>query len=489
MIFNSKLVKGQSLFFRCFRGGAVLGVGTAVERGMRFVINMILARLLAPDQFGLMALVFAAIGLYETLTEVGVRQSVIQNKNGEAVEFLNVAWWFSSIRGAVLYFIGILTASQVAGFYNEPSLAPMLRVAFLTMLFQGLTNPNLYVLEKRMQFGRYVWIVQGSAILGNLICIGMAFCIPNVWALVVGVVAQAFLRCVGSFVLCPFRLSFQFDRSSWNEIFRFSRRMAGLPILTYLFTQADILVMGKMVNADILGMYSLVLSLVSIPKMLFTNIANPLILPVLAAAQDSQLTLQNHLLKMTRLLFLFGLPIATCLAVFSGSILTVVYGEQYTQVSLSFSILCFYVLIYLSGALIVSVYLALGRPDVHRYFTIIRVVLMGLFLYPAIVWFGPTGAAAARLLCLILPGIVQQINLSRLINLSLLQYILTLKEGVLLSIVIFPVSLYLRNLSETPIIQIVIAAGLCVLVWLYILWGKRESIRNLFIRKNSSTAI
>ena len=293
----------------------MLSAGTAIDRGIRFVVNMLLARLLAPEQFGLMALVLAAIGLFETLTEVGVRQSVIQNKKGDTAEFLNVAWWFSGIRGVMLYFAGVVAAPWVANFYGEPALTPLLRIAFLTMLLNGFTNPALYVLEKKLKFGRYVWIVQGSALAGTGLCLGMAMWVPSVWALVAGVVAQAFLRFLGSFLFCRFHLSLHFDRQSWNELFRFSQGMVGLPILTYLFVQADILFLGRMVDKELLGLYSMALTLAAAPQMLFASIAGPMILPVLSEVQDSLEQLRRRLLQMTRLLFLFGLPMMTCLAI------------------------------------------------------------------------------------------------------------------------------------------------------------------------------
>ena len=105
---------------------------------------MILTRFLAPEQFGLMALVLAASQLFEALTEVGVRQAVVQSKRGASDEYLNVAWWFSAGRGLGLYILGWIFAPRVSVFYGEPALAQLLRVAFLTMLLRGVTSPRLY---------------------------------------------------------------------------------------------------------------------------------------------------------------------------------------------------------------------------------------------------------------------------------------------------------------------------------------------------------
>jgi lipopolysaccharide exporter len=469
----------ERLLTRVLKGGAVLAVGAVFERGLRFVVNMILARILAPEQFGLLALVLAANGLFEVLTEVGIGQSVIQNKKGDTAPFLNVAWWFSGVRGVFLYVVGILAAPSVSAFYHDVSLTPLLRVAFLTMLFNGLTNPHLFVLQKQMKFGRYVIITLGAALSGTLLCLGLALVFPTVWALVAGFVAEAVLRCGLSYVLCPFHFQWRFDRDSWKELLHFSKGMAGLGLFAFIFMQADIFLMGRMCSTETLGLYSMAMSLAAMPQMLFSRFVGPMVLPVLSDTQSRMDLLRDRLLRMTRMLFLFGLPLTTCLAIFSTPTLTIVYGPRYATVDWAFGWLAFGSLIYLSGVLIASTYLALARPDVIRWFTITRVIVLAVLLYPAIRWFGPAGAAGSRVICLVLAGVVQQINLSRLIDLPVLQYLSTMKEGLGISLVICVPAIILRLWIRPAFVQLIVLAGLCGLCCGFILWRNRGSLREL----------
>lgn len=466
---------------RCVRGATALAAGAFFERGLRLVVYMILSRVLVPDQFGLMAIVLASIGFFETFTEVGVRQCVVQSKNGEKDGFLNIAWWFSGIRGLLLFIAGFLSAGFIAGFYSEPLLDPILKVAFLTMLFQGLVNPRLYVLEKKLQFGRYVWITQGAKLTGTLLTLTMALWVRNVWVLVIGYVVQSALRCIASHIFCPSRVFLRFDRVFWNEIFAFSRRMAGVPILTYLFMQADIFILGKMCTLELVGLYSMALTLATTPQMLFSQIAGPMILPVLSDSQDSMAQIRSRLLRMTRFVFSFGLPMMTCLAVFSKSILTVLYGVRYAPVSGAFAFLGYYVLIYISGLFIFSVYIALARPDVHRWFTTVRVLLFVVLVYPAVQWYGPTGAAAARMICLILAGVVQQFNLSRLIRLPVSRYLSTANQGIVLSIFMLIPAIVGRESFDSEYVHLAMAGGLCGLAWGYIALTNIRLIREFLV--------
>jgi PST family polysaccharide transporter len=186
------------------RGGGILTTGSLTENLSRFIRNIILARLLAPEAFGLVATALAAVAVMEAFSEVGFGQSVIQNKDGDKREFLNIIWWLSSLRGLTLYVIGYFTAPVICDFYNNPDLLPVLRTVFLVILFKGLISPRVHVLEKNLQFSRWVIIMQGSGVLGVLVSIVSAFFLYNVWALILGYIFEAMLLCVLSFVLCPF---------------------------------------------------------------------------------------------------------------------------------------------------------------------------------------------------------------------------------------------------------------------------------------------
>jgi len=480
-MFYNKFMRSNGLLARCIRGGLALAAGSVFERAAHFGRNLILARLLAPGEFGLMALVLAAGQLFETLSDVGVRQGVVQNKKGATEEYLNVAWWFSSARGLGLFIIGWLTSPWLASFYGEPQLTEILRVAFLAMVFNGLTSPGLFVLEKELRFGRLICIRLGSGLGSTVLSLLLAIYHPNVWALVVGIVIEAALRCLGSFVLCPIRLHLRLDRQARLELLAFSRRMAGVPILTYLFFNADIFVLGRFCSKDMLGYYSMALALATIPEVLFTRIAGPLVLPAFSLMQEQKGRLRQNLVRMTRGLWLFGLPMAACLFVFARPILAIAYGTSYAQVHWAFALLSLYIIIYVGGGLVFSTYLAIGRPELQRSFSVLRLVLMAIGLYPAVHWGGPTGAAAVKLSCLLLAGLWQLVSLERLLDLPIRTYLNTASGGMLLAVSVSIPALLWRHYVGVQWLQLVGGMVLCGLAWIVALWTLRGTInRRLF---------
>ncbi len=330
--------KGNDLRAQCARSGAVLTVGTVAAKGLAFLSKMILVRLLVPEEMGLMVLVLSLTALFETLTEVGIKQSVIQNKDGAKSEYLNTAWWFQSVRALGLYVVAFAVAPSLCRFYFAdkpevlahhawPELYLLVRVAFLSILFNGLVSPRAHVLEKEFRFGKAVFLMQGSAILGAGITIVLAFALRNVWAMVIGFASMTLLRCLLSFILCPFLPRLSFDRDSFRSLYKFARGIFGSPILTYIAFNADVLVAGKIVTPQLLGMYGMALALAGIPRELFARIIGPVLLPAFAKKQDDHKTLCATVLRLTGLAALFMSPFAAVAVVCGKTILGIVFTE------------------------------------------------------------------------------------------------------------------------------------------------------------------
>ncbi|MCD4726513.1 MAG: oligosaccharide flippase family protein, partial [Pirellulales bacterium] len=128
------ILKSENLRGKFARGGIILTLGSACDIGARFVRNIILARLLVPECFGLMANILSAVALFEAITEVGAKQAVIQNKRGGSYEFLNVTWWFSAVRGVGLYVFAFFSAPLICDFYDAPKLLVPMRAAYTALI-------------------------------------------------------------------------------------------------------------------------------------------------------------------------------------------------------------------------------------------------------------------------------------------------------------------------------------------------------------------
>jgi lipopolysaccharide exporter len=427
-------LKGTDIKAKSARAIMALGIGTFAGRGLRFVRSMILARILAPDQIGIMAIILSVSTISEALIEVGVKQSVIQNKQGANAEYLNVAWWMQVARGLILFGIAYMLAPWISSIYGKPELVTLIRVAFLGIALRGFMSPRAHVLEKEYKFGRVVLLIQGSAILGAIISVGLALVMRNVWALVIGLVIEMAILCVLSFVLVPFVPRFEIDRSSLIELIKFARGMFGLPVLTALSYQAPILVLGKVISEDRLGLYSYAALLSHIPVDLYIRTVAPVVLPVFSEKQDDKNALCRGVLHTTRWTAYFGIPLVAFMICSASELLLIAYGPKYVAMAIPFAVLCLQIVAQNQAVSLAGMYLAVGRPHLQRRFAIIRALTIIGFMYPVAAVFGPIGAAAVIVFCNITVLFLQVLKAREVIGLNLSRYIRTYVPGMLMAL-------------------------------------------------------
>ena len=438
------LLKGTDVKAKSARAVVALGAGTFAGRSMRFIRSMILARILAPDQIGIMAIVMSLSMGFEAFTEVGVKQSVIQNKQGANDRYLNVAWWMQVTRSLCLYVIATLLAPWISSFYGNPELLKLLRVAFIAMALRGFISPRAAVLEKEYKFGRVVLLVQGSAVLGAIISIVLALMIRNVWALVIGFVIEMAIFCILSFILVPFVPRFEIDRSSLVELMKFARGMFGLPVLTAVSFYAPILILGKVISESQLGLYSYAVILCFIPNDLYIRTIAPVILPAFSEKQDDKRALSRGVLHTARWTTIFILPLAAFMACNASKLLLLAYTREYAAMAIPFAVLCMQILIRNQAVCLTGIYLALGQPNMQRRFALIRAIAILVLMYPAAVHYGPLGAAVVVVLSNIIVLLMQVFKAREVIGMNIGMYIRSYADGLWMALPILMTAGLLR---------------------------------------------
>lgn len=424
--------KSMSLRAKSINSVVALTTGTVVGRALRFARNIILVRLLDEKLFGVMGIVMAATIAFESFSEVGVQQSVIQNKDGADPEYLNIAWWFQAVRGLSLFIIGLLVAPMIGSFYGNPEITVLLRVAFVGTLLRGLVSPRAYALEKEYRFGLLMLILQGSSVVGTVTTVVLAFMMKNIWVLIIGYVAETAIMCLLSHILVPFKPTLRINKPYLAELMRFARGMFGLPFLTVVAMQGDVFMLGKLLPAEqlgLLGMYVMVLRLAEQPAWAFSQIFGRVLLPVFAEGQDSNEVLRRRVLKVIRTSLIFSVPLVVIVAVGSKPIISLIYTPKYAVVAVPFALLCVTMFIRTQAQILVTVCLAVGKPHLHRRYAIFLAACVICLMYPGITLFGVTGAAGVLLLSNVVAICLQIVWVGRIVNLRFQDYAFWLRHG------------------------------------------------------------
>jgi O-antigen/teichoic acid export membrane protein len=404
------------------RGSAWLGVAGGAEQVLRLIRNMILARLLAPEAFGLMAIAMSINAAFESFTQIGIKEAVIQNQRGQERSYLNGAWWLSCGRAIAIYGIIWISSPWISDFYNNDQLLPLMRVVFLSVLFNGLMSAEAYVTIKEMKFKKWVIIYHGGAICGILSAIFLAFIIPNVWALAIGFTVEAVARCILSFLVCPFWPKFSFDRENIRALLKFSRGMFGLPILTFIYMNIDVFVIGKIMTMTELGFYSLAAGIAWALFQPLTALIAQVMLPAFSKKQNDQDWINQWTLNITKVIAFIGFPLLFWVIFYGREILILVYGVNYGVVSVPFAIIFANVLMRTVSVPIATVYISTGRPELHRFFTGIRTIIIIFLIWPAVQFWGLIGAASAGLLSMLIGNLFQAKRMNSITGLPLRPY-------------------------------------------------------------------
>jgi len=459
------LLGGDRLRARVFRGGAWLGVGSVSEQSLRFVRNMILARLLAPSAFGTMAIVMSAASLLQAFTELGVREALIQNPKGREPRFVNAAWWMAFSRSVFIYLILFALAPEVAKFYGNGALTSLLRVATIGLVLEGAISTRAYVAMKDMRFSRWAAVNHGGGILGVLTTVVLGFLFRDVWALVIGTCAESAARCVLSFVICPFLPSIKVDRAAFKELVRFSKGLFGLAPLVIIYMRLDIFVLGKLIPTTELGYYSLGISVAQVPAGFITNLLAQIFMPALSHVQDDRARVRRIVLQVTGFMMCLAMPAVVFSYFCGGPLLTLIYGHQYAVAAVPLALASCCALVAFVNNQITTAFYAAGAPQLHRLCVVMMAVVMIVLTYPLAKWLGPTGGQLASLVAITVGFLIQLNRARHLIGIKVSQYGKLFLQGFAVSAAAVATCLLAQTVLTRPVFTVALGLLGCIVAY------------------------
>jgi PST family polysaccharide transporter/lipopolysaccharide exporter len=447
-------LKGTSLKAQAIRGGVWLGAGSGTENVLRFIRNLILVRWLAPEAFGVMALVLAINAACESFTEIGIKEAIIQSPKGRERAYLNGAWWLSCMRGTGLYFLILAVAPWFAQFYDHPELAPLIRVAALSILLKAAMSAEAHVALKQMQFKKWIFINNLGGAIGIVATILLAATIRHVWALVLGLTVEAFSRFLLSYIVCPYRPGLRFEKESWQALLKFARGVLGLPILTFIFMWIDVFVIGKLRTPAELGLYNMAATLAYTPLLFVSTLIRETAIPAFSQMQSDKAKINQGILQFTTVMAFVGIPALFFVIFYGRDLLALVYGTPYASVAVPFAIIFTSVWMSTSSTPIAAAYFSLGRPELHRLFTGIRAILTAILIYPAVKYWGLVGAAMAGFIAVSVGYSFQLMKIRQLTALDLSQYLAVFLRPAGVSLCVVLVWVSTRDLLLNPSLRI-----------------------------------
>ncbi len=365
----------------------------AVAQAFRLVNNVVLARLLAPELFGIMLIVNTLRTGVELLSDIGIGQNIISSKNGENPDFYNTAWTLQIIRGFVLSAICLISTYPISMFYKSQTIYQIVPVISSIFIFTGISSISRFIAQKRLklrEIGIYDIFVSVSSLIVHVIC---AIITPTIWALVYGGVISSIISMIGGFFIIPgMKYRIILSREHVFEIISFGKWILLSTIVYFLAMNFDRLFLARSLPFQILGIYGVARSLADVLSLLVARIGSMVIFPMVAAAGHSKHILKEKL-SFSRNKMLLALAVAVSLFVsVSDLVVLLLYDDRYKAAALMLPVLAVGVWFSVLCTLSESVLLGIGRPSYGALANVVKFVWLLIGLPIAIGNYGVAGA-------------------------------------------------------------------------------------------------
>lgn len=350
---------------------------------MRLAGNLILARMLLPEVFGLMALINVFMQGMHMFSDVGIGPSIVQSKRGDDPVFLRTAWTVQMIRGGGLFLFSCAIAWPLSVFYAQPEVLYLLPVVGFNSVLSGLNTTSLFTLNRQLNLGRLTILDFMNQLLGLGVMILVAWLWPSVWALVVGGLASTLFRMVMGHVMLPgivHRLAW--EREARTELVRFGRWIFLSSAFTFLASQGDRLILGYLLSMSELGIYSIAFALSQTFVMAFSVLSSKVLFPLYSRLMADDPYWARQKMKRLRMVLLGGAVVPSCfLVIFSRPIIRILYDSRYQDAGWMLGLLAIAAIPGIVNLSINPILLARGDSFSMMVYNLIKSVLMlGLML-------------------------------------------------------------------------------------------------------------
>ncbi|MCC6467031.1 MAG: lipopolysaccharide biosynthesis protein [Alphaproteobacteria bacterium] len=366
-------------------------------RGLGVISTIVLARLLVPADFGLVALATMVAGMISIFGEVGLLLHLIRERDPDRTHF-DTVWTLRLLLGGGLGLVIFLAAPFAADWFGDPRLDPVLRVLALPPLLQGSQNTGIAWFRKNLDFARDFRFLVAQKIAAFAVTLSLAPVFWNYWALVAGIVAGNVMGLVMSFAMHPFRP--RFDLSRTRAVWSFSTWTLAHHLVDFLSRQVDTLILGRYKTSTEVGLYTVAYDLAASPIIELALPASRVLFPAFAKIVDDRAEMTRVFARVVAGMAILGMALGPGVALVARDAVAVLLGAAWTAAVPLVEILAITGVIYALWQPIFPLLTALSRPKVSAYLTLAQVVLLVAAMLPAIHYYDLAAFAIARVLAM-----------------------------------------------------------------------------------------
>lgn len=345
-------------------GLAWTSVSTFGRRILALLANIVLARLLTPADFGLMAMAAVVLGFVDIFKDLGTGAALIQREEVSDA-LLSSVFWFNLAFGVLATLAAVACAPLIALAYKEPRVAPVVAGMALSFLLSSMAIVQNSMLQRELQFATLTKIEITAASVSYAVGIGAALLGHGVWSLVYLVLTNSALFLVLVWTVSSWRPRLLFIWSEFRQVMRYSLNLASFNVLFYLAQNVDNVVIGRYLGSESLGWYDLAYRLMTFPLQAISAVFGKVMLPYYSRVQDKLPQFRRAFLRVSGAIAFITFPLMLGLLAVREPFVLTVFGPRWTPVIALLALFAPLAALRSVQTTTGSIYMATGRTDLQ----------------------------------------------------------------------------------------------------------------------------
>lgn len=459
---------------------------SSVERfsnqGVSFIFSIILARILAPSDFGIVAMIGIFFAVAQSFVDSGFSNALVR-KTDRREEDLSTCFYFNIGVGIMSYIVLFLIAPLVASFYNQPILSPIIRITGLGVVLNSLCVVQQALFTIKIDFKSQAKVTLSATIISGIVGVILAYQGYGVWALVWQGVVMTSARMALLWLMSKWRPTTGFSKSSFNYLFGYGSKLLASGLLDTIYNNIYPIVIGKFYTPAQLGNYSRALSFAQLPSSNITSILQRVTFPVLSTIQDDIPRLQANYRRLLKLSAFIIFPLMIGLSVVAFPMIRLILTPKWEGCSLYLQIICFALMWYPIHAINLNLLQVKGRSDLFLRIEIIKKIV-GVCIMCITIPLGITAMCIGMVASSLISLFINTYYTGKLINIGCLKQMRDLTPIFINSLIMGGIVYFSIQISDNDILQLSLSIIVGVLSYIggasMITRSELKEFRNLF---------
>ncbi len=456
----------ESLKKKTVKGVAWTSLNQVLNMGLGFVIGVILARLLSPSDYGLLAMIAVFNAIAFAFLDSGFGNALIR-KPDLTEDDNTTAFFFNLVAGVVLFGIIWVIAPWVSAFYDKPILTPLLRAEGSLLIVSSFKIVQNTQLTRALNFKAKMIIRVVSNILGGASGIISAYCGLGVWALVVMHVADAIISLILLWIISPWRPRGRWNKQSFNYLWGYGSKLLASGLLDTIYGNIYPIIIGKFYSAADLGQYSRAQGYAAMPSQSLTGVIQQVTFPVLSQIQDDDQRLAGSYRRMLRFTVFIVFPIMIGMAVLAHPLVIALVTDKWAQCVPYLQIICFSSMWYPVHAINLNLLQVKGRSDLFLRLEIIKKALITVVVFVCVP-FGIIGICCGSVFTSLACLAINTYYTGKLINVGFVRQMMDMTPTLLASLAMGAVVYFAVMPFGSDVVKLAVGIPLGMVIYLAI---------------------